>query len=106
MDKFYRNDKRGKPKNTTPMRMCCINIDGVSEKSRFSLDKYTSEENFDIVAVQETRTTDKDKLKLTGMTTFSDNNNAKNRGATIFVKDDYLCSEISEISSLTKNLYP
>ena len=89
---------------TIPMRICSINIGGLSEKSRFLIDKYTNDEDFDIVPVQETCTADKERLKLNGMTAYCDLNNAKNRGATIFIKDELPCSEIPEISKISDNL--
>ena len=105
MTKFNRKNKGNNQKtNTPPVKTCSINIDGLSEKSRFLLDKYSYDEQFDLVAAQETRTTDKDKLKLTGMTAYCDKNNAKNRGTVIFVKDELPCSEIPEITNITNDL--
>ena len=103
MYNFRKSDKSNQ-KRIIPMKICSINIGGFSEKSRFLIDKYTNDEDFDIVTVQETCTTDKDKLKVHNMTSYCDSNQAKNRGATIFVKNEIPCSKIPEISNITNNL--
>ena len=103
MYNFRKSDKSNQ-KRIIPMKICSINIGGFSEKSRFLIDKYTNDEDFDIVTVQETCTTDQDKLKVHNMTSYCDSNQAKNRGATIFVKNEIPCSKIPEISNITNNL--
>ena len=94
------NDHSGK--NT--MKLCSINIGGMSEKSKFLLDKHVNDEQYDMVFVQETGTTDIERLRLHGMTTISDCNNAKNRGVSFYLREEYSCSEIPEIPSITNNL--
>ena len=105
---MYEKDskKRGnnKSKDTVNIKACSINIAGLSENSRFLLDKYRYDEDFDLVFVQETLSSDYEKLKITGMTTFSDNNNAKNRGVALYVKNEHSSSEIREISSITDKI--
>ena len=76
----------------------------MSEKSRFLLDKHVNDEQYDMVFVQETGTTDIERLRLHGMTTLCDSNNAKNRGVSFYLKDEHSCSEIPEITSITDNL--
>ena len=60
------------------IKTCSINIWTFSEKSRFTLDKYTYDERFDVVFVQETGTSDLEKLKLTNMKVVTDDNKAAN----------------------------
>ena len=98
--------KRGnnKSKDTVNIKACSINISGQSENSRILLDKYRYDEDFDLVFVQETLSSDNEKLNLTGMTTFSDNNNAKNRGVATYVKNEHSSSEIREISTITDKI--
>ena len=105
MYKYNRKRNRSSQSHNTskniPIKFYSINIGGMSETSRFPLDKFVHDENFDLVFAQETMTTDENKLRLHGMTSFCDINGAKNRGAAIYVKDEHSCSEISEISRMT-----
>ena len=105
---MYENNRRKRGKNKSKdienIKACSINIAGLSENSRILLDKYRYDEDFDLVFVQETLSSDNEKLKLTGMTTFSDNNNAKNRGVALYVKNEHSSSEIREISTITDKI--
>ena len=49
------------------LKVCSINIGGLSERSRFMLDKYVSEKKIDVLCVQETGTADMDRHKLWNM---------------------------------------
>ena len=102
----YNRKKRcnNKSNNSVNIKAGSINIGGLSENSRILLDKYRYDEDFDLLFVQETLTTNNERLKLTGMTTFSDNNNAKNRGVALYIKDEHSSSEIREISAITDNI--
>ena len=80
------------------IKLCSINIDGLSSKSRFMLDKYIYDENIDILCVQETGQHDIEKIKLTNMKTILDTNGSRNRGAAIFVHDSISCVSLPEIS--------
>lgn len=105
MNNYYgRKRSKNNQLRNIPIKACSINIGGLSEKSRFPLDKYNHEENFDWLFVQETMTVDKEKLKLNGMTTFCDNNGARNRGVTLYVKDEHSTSEIKEISDISDKI--
>ena len=66
------------------IKTCSINICTFSERSKFTLDKYAHDEQFDAVFVQETGTTDLSKLKLTNMKVIADDNNARNNDAANF----------------------
>ena len=105
MNKY--NRKRSRIQQTEAsvnIKLCSINIGGMSEKSRFLLDKYRYDVDSDLLFVQETLTTDEQKLRLTGMTAFTDNNDAKNRGVALYIKDKHACSEIKEISAISNKI--
>ena len=53
--------------NNKLIKLCSINIWSLSDRSQFTLDNYAYSEKFDAVFVQETETTDSDKLKLTNI---------------------------------------
>ena len=90
--------KRKDCHKNTNMKLCSINIDGLSSKSRFMLDKYIYDESIDILCVQETGQHDIEKIKLTNMKTILDTNGSRNRGAAIFVHDSISCVSLPEIS--------
>ena len=104
MYKFRKRRSSNNHNRRNNMKFCSINIGGMSEKSRFLLDKHVNDEQYDMVFVQETGTTDIERLRLHGMTTLCDSNNAKNRGVSFYLKDEHSCSEIPEITSITDNL--
>ena len=49
------------------LRICSINIGGMSSRSRFMVDKYNDIEKFDIIAAQESGSTNADNLAVTNM---------------------------------------
>ena len=65
--------------------ICSINICGMSDRSRFALDKYCYDSSIDILAVQESYTSDERNLDLKYMNYVTDCNSAANRGAMIYV---------------------
>ena len=86
------------------VRICSINICGLSARSKLMLDKYNETQNFDLLAVQETGTAVPEKIKLTNMKVISDANSAINRGVATYVKIDTPCTNLPEISKVTKEL--
>ena len=90
--------------NNNMIKTCSINIWTFSEKSRFTLDKYTYDERFDVVFVQETGTSDLEKLKLTNMKVVTDDNKAANKGAAIFVNRQHTITKLKEINEVSKNI--
>ena len=70
------------------LKICSINIGGLSERSRFMLDKYVSEKNIDVLCVQETGTADMDRHKLWNMNVSLDVNKGKNKGCALFTRND------------------
>lgn len=86
------------------VKICSINICGLSNRSLVMLDKYADEERLDIIAVQESGTADKAKIQLTNMKTITDTNNSSNRGAVLYVHDKISCTNLPEISKLSKHI--
>ena len=68
------NRQRSRNSGKKGIKICSINICGVSHRSQMVLDKYAHDENMDILAVQESGSCDKDKLGLTNIRTFTDTN--------------------------------
>ena len=86
------------------VKICSINVCGLSARSRLMLDKYNNLDNFDILNVQETGSVVEEKLKLTNMNVITDSNSSINRGTATYVKTDTPFTKISEISNLTKEI--
>ena len=84
--------------NSSAIKICTINICGLSSRSRFVLDKYVYDSDFDVVAVQETGSDDIESILLSNMTTVTDSNHATNRGAALYVKDQHSITKLEEIS--------
>ena len=91
-------------RNSSVIKICTINIDGLSEKSRFCLDKYQDDNSFDCIAVQETRKTDIESISLCNMSAIMDSNNALNHGAALYTQDRHSIAKIEEISQDFTNI--
>jgi len=77
----------------------------MSDRSRFALDKYCYESSIDILAVQESYTSDESNLDLKYMNYVTDCNSSVNRGAMIYVNTRKLCiTPLVEISKISKNI--
>ena len=65
----YNNTKKdsGKRSSEVAINFCSINIGGMSDRSRFTLDKYCHDKSMDILAIQESLTVDKTNLKANSM---------------------------------------
>ena len=70
----------------------------MSNRSKFTLDKYIDEEKFDAVAVQETGNDKIDDISLSNMYTITDSNLSVNRGAALYVRDNHSITKLEEIS--------
>ena len=81
-----------------------INICGLSERSKFTLNHYIEESQTDFIALQETDTSNREKLELDNMFCISDSNNAVNKGTALYVKDCYTITKLEEISKISKNI--
>ena len=86
------------------IKACSINICGMSEKSKFMLDKYSHDEKYDLVYVQESGTTDNDKIELTNMNVLSDDNQAYNKGALIYANNSHSLTKLKEINQMSKEI--
>ena len=85
-------------------KLCSINICGMSNRSKMMLDKYIDLNKLDIVAVQESGTSNKERLTLTNMKMITDTNNASNRGAVLYVHKSISCTSVPEISNVSKQI--
>ena len=90
--------------NGNMLKLCTINIDGLSEKSKFLLNKFIHDEKFDIVSVLETGSCEPSKLELNNMSMICDTNNAKNRGAALYIRDIYSIAKLESLSKLSNNI--
>ena len=99
-------DTKDRNKQTADLKICSINICGVSERSQLVLDKYNDENAFDILAVQETATgnPDPNHLQLSNMSVIRDSNKSANKGCAIFYKDRYSLTSLPEIAGISKNI--
>ena len=87
------------------VNMCSINICGMSDRSRFVLDKFCYDKSIDILAVQESTTVDVSNLDLKFMTHTSDANNSMNKGAMLYVNNRKLgLTPLSQLSKLSSNI--
>lgn len=91
------------PPNLT-LKLCTINICGLSNRSRFVMNRYIDEEKIDILAIQETGSSDTLKLELDNMSCICDTNNAGNKGAALYVNNKYSIAKIDSLSKLSKNI--
>ena len=81
-----------------------VNVCGLSERTKFSLNRYVEVDKIDILALQETNTSDGEKLQLHNMFCISDSNKASNKGVALYVKNCYTISKLEEISKISKNI--
>ena len=86
------------------VKICSINICGLSSRSKLMVDKYNDTQNFDFIAAQETGSDNAEKLKLLNMKVISDSNQSRNRGASLYFRNGSTCTKLAEISKLSKEL--
>ena len=86
------------------LNACSININGIMPNSKCLLEKYSYENQFEVLAVQETLTSDKEKLHFVNMNSISDTNQSKNRGAALYVSHEHSVTKLDEISKLSKEI--
>ena len=92
------------PKNQKNIRCLSVNICGIGGKSKIPLDKYVDIKAPDILKVQETLTSDMEKLSLTNMKVLGDDNHARNRGAALYVHKNFTITKLEEINEISKNI--
>ena len=86
------------------VKICSINIGGFSNRSKLMTNKYTEDEQIDILFMQESGPKGKDELRLQNMKTFTDTNKSANRGAVLYVRGNITATNITEISKLSKEV--
>ena len=84
--------------------LCSINICGLSDRSKLVLDHYVDKEKYDIVAIQETGSTDSTKLRLSNMKAITDSNKAQNKGAALLVRNEHSITKLEKITENYKNI--
>ena len=99
------NRRHGNRTNvTTKVKLCTINICGLSDHSKMTLNNFVSSENIDILSVQETATDDPNKLEILNMSVISDTNKAANGGSALYLSKKYSMTKLDTISKLSRNL--
>ena len=105
MDNKVQKEKVGDNKKSSErINVCSINICGLSERSRFMLDKYADDNQIDVVCVQETGTSDPVKHKLCNMKVSLDTNNAANKGCAVFTRSGIFTTPLPEISKTSDQI--
>ena len=91
--------------NNTKYNFCSINICGMSARSQLCLDKYCYDKGIDILAVQESFTSDSSNKSLTSMIFTDDQNESRNRGSLLYVNSKKLSIlPLKEISKASNNI--
>ena len=86
------------------IKLCSINISGMSDRSRIVTDKYCDLKKFHIMFMQETGSSCITKLHLTNMKVYTDSNDSKNRGAALYVRDNITFTRLTSIQRLSKQI--
>ena len=73
----------------TKIKLCTINIDGMSLKSQFALNKFIYDEEIDVLFMSESRSTDTEKLELNNMSYICDTNKSVISGAVLYANNNY-----------------
>ena len=83
--------------------LCSINICGLSERSRFCLDKYCEERKLDILAVQESGTRCNDNLQISNMGYMLDSNGSRNKGCALFINKKHTYKQLTNLPLKSDN---
>ena len=87
------------------LKACSINICGLSDRNRFTLDKYCHDTDLDVVAVQESGSSHLNR-NLTNMDFITDSNSSSNKGTLLYVNSTrFTISHLPEISEVSKKQY-
>ena len=87
------------------LKVCSINICGMSDRSQLTLDKYCYDNSIDILAVQESKSVNPANYQLKSMDFITDTNSSANKGSLLYVNDNKLSvSKLSSISEVSKNI--
>ena len=76
----------------------------MSARSQFCLNKFIDTEGIDVICMQETGSTDPEKLELNNMTFIADVNKAANKGAALYVKNQHSLTKLEEISKVSNQI--
>ena len=88
----------------THLSACSININGIMPNSKCLVEKYSYENKFNVVAVQETLTADKEKLHFLNMNCISDTNLSKNRGAALYINHEHNVIKLDQIAKISTEI--
>ena len=95
----------GKSSSEVAINFCSITIGGMSDRSRFTIDKYCHDKSIDILAIQESLTVDKTNLNVNYMNYITDTNNSLNRGASLHVNSQkFSINQLPQVSKVSRNL--
>ena len=72
--------------------------------SKCLLEKYAFEENIKILPVQETLTSNAEKLHFLNMNCIADSNESKNRGAALYVSHEYTITKLDKLSKISTEM--
>lgn len=86
------------------VKICTLNICGLSNRSKMMLSKYVADENIDVLALQETGTDNLSSLELLNMSAITDTNKAVNKGAALYVRNKHSITKLDNISKLSRNI--
>lgn len=105
MDSNANSVGSGTSTTSIDINLCSINICGMSDRSKFTLDKFCYDKSIDILAIQESCTVNKNNQNLKFMNTVSDTNDSHNRGAMLCVNQKKLqVIPLNQISQLSNNI--
>ena len=90
--------------SSNKVKLCTLNICGLSERSKLVINKYVDSKEIDILCLQETGTDDSSKLEIHNMSNISDTNKAANKGVALYVRNKHTITKLDNISKLSKNL--
>ena len=76
----------------------------MSPKNTFLFDNYCYDQDFVILAVQESGNQDHDKILISNMDFISDDNRAANRGVLLYARNPHSVTKLKEISQLSTNI--
>ena len=94
----YVQNRNHNSKNKALLNFKTVNVCGLSERTKFSLNRYIEDDGIDILALQETNTSDSERLQLLNMFCISDSNKAANKGVALYVKNCHTITKQEEIS--------
>ena len=80
---MYNQRHTGRSDYNKTIKMCTLNICGLSNRSKFVINKFMDKENIDFLAMQETGTDDLSKLELENTNVICDTNKAANKGTAL-----------------------